>query len=340
MSATITEIAKIASVSIATVSRVLNNSNHPISESTRQRILKLAEELNYQPNLVARSLRLDSTKTIGIIVENMLSPFISTIITGIQETLKPAGYMSFILNTNENPEIEIESIKALNHRQIDGIVFVATWDRSPKMVEGLTGKPYVFVHRHFETYTDNSVLVDERWGAGLAVGHLARLGHQRIAFIAGPQDWDASIFRLQGYREALQANGLPFDPDLIVGGNWEIEGGIQAVEGLLRQNKLPSAIFAANDPLALGAIYALQDHCIRVPEDVAIIGYDDRDFASFVRPSITTVTLPCFEMGVAAADLILKMMKCEIKSSLPVEIRGRLIVRDSCGASLSAESGR
>lgn len=334
MAATITEIAKVAGVSIATVSRVLNKSSHPISEATRQRILKLAEEMDYQPNLVARSLRLDSTNTVGIIVESLLSPFIPPIITGIQETLKPAGYMSFILNTNENPEIEVESINALNHRQIDGIIFVATWDRSPTLVEGLTGKPYVFVHRHFETYTQNSVLVDERWGAGLAVRHLAELGHQRIAFIAGPQDWDASIFRLQGYQEALQAAGLPYDARLVVDGSWEIEGGVQAVEELLQRGRLPTAIFAANDPLALGAIYALQDHCIRVPEDVAVVGYDDREFASLVRPAITTITLPCFDMGVAAAKLILKMMKGEIKSSKPVQVRGRLITRESCGATL------
>lgn len=331
MSVTITEIAKAAGVSIATVSRVLNNSRHPISEATRQRILKLAQDLDYQPNLVARSLRLDSSTTVGIIVESLLSPFVPTIITGIQETLKPAGYMSFILNTNEDPEIEVESINALHNRQIDGIIFVATWDRSPNMVEGLTGKPYVFVHRHFETYTQNSVLVDERWGAGLAVRHLAGLGHKQIAFISGPQDWDASIFRLQGYRTALQDAGIPYDPDLVISANWEVEGGIQAVEELLEKKKLPTAIFAANDPLALGAIHALQDHGICVPDDVAIVGYDDREFASYVWPAITTVSLPCFDMGVAAARLILQMIKGEIKSTEPVEIRGRLIVRDSCG---------
>ena len=228
----------------------------------------------------------------------------------------------------------MESINVLNHRQIDGIIFVATWDRSPTLVDGLTGKPYVFVHRHFEIYTENSVLVDECWGAGLAVRHLVELGHQRIAFIAGPQDWDASIFRLQGYKLALQAAGLPYDPELVVGGDWEVESGVQAVEDLLRLGELPTAIFAANDPLALGAIYALQDHGYRVPEDVAVIGYDDREFASLVRPSISTITLPCFEMGVAAARLILQMMKGEIKTSKPVEVRGRLITRESCGATL------
>jgi LacI family transcriptional regulator len=335
MPVTITEIAKAAGISIATVSRVLNNSSHPVSEATRLRILRLASELDYQPNLVARSLRTDTTTTVGIIVESMLSPFIPLIITGIQETLKPAGYMSFILNTNENPEIEMESIQALHHRQIDGIIFVATWDRAPKMVEGVTGKPYVFVHRHFETYTENSILVDERYGAEQAIRHLAELGHRRIAFIAGPQDWDAAIFRLQGYRETMLSLGFSYDPDLVVESSWEVEGGMKAVEELLRRGPLPTAIFASNDPLALGVIYGLQDHGFRVPEDIAVVGYDDREFASLVRPSITTVTLPSREMGVSAANLILRMIKGEIKISKPVEVRGRLIVRQSCGASLN-----
>ena len=334
MPATITEIAKIAGVSIATVSRVLNHSSHPISEQTRQRILKLAEELDYQPNLVARSLRIDSTHTVGIIVESMLSPFIPPIISGIQDTLKPAGYLSFVLNTYEDPKIELESIKALNNRQIDGILFVATWDRTPKLVEEMTSKPHIFVHRHFDSYCDNSVLVDERWGARLAVSHLAGLGHRRITLINGPADWDASIYRLAGYREELQARRLVEEPGQVIESSWEFEGGREAAETLLRSGNLPTAIFAANDLLALGAIYALQDRGIRVPQDVAVVGYDDRDFSGFVRPAITTVSLPCHEMGENAARLLLQMMGGEIKSTGPCQVRGRLIVRDSCGASL------
>jgi LacI family transcriptional regulator len=335
MPATLSEIAKVAGVSVATVSRVLNNSDHPISEKTRHRIIKLAQELNYQPNMLARSLRLDSSSTVGIIVESMLSPFIPPIISGIQDTLKPAGYMSFILNTNDDPNIEIESIGALNNRQIDGILFVATWDRSPKVVEEMTAKPYVFVHRHFESYSENSVVVDERWGARLAVSHLANLGHQRIAIITGPEDWDASIYRIKGYQDELQARGLLFDRDLVIHGNWEVNGGRKAVEQLVRTGNIPSAIFAGNDLMAIGAIYALQDHGLRIPEDVAVVGYDDRAFTSFVRPAITTITLPCYDMGVASALLLLQMIKGEIKNSKPVEVRGRLIVRESCGAGVS-----
>jgi LacI family transcriptional regulator len=335
MPATLTEIAKVAGVSVATVSRVLNNVDHPINEKTRQRILKLAKELNYQPNLVARSLRIDSTNTVGIIIESMMSPFIPPIVSGIQDTLKPAGYLSFILNTNDDPNIEIESLNMLNNRQIDGILFVATWDRSPKMVEQMTTKPHVFIHRHFDSYADNCVAVDERWGARLAVSHLANLGHQRIAFINGDADWDASIYRLKGYQEELKSRGIPYDPDLVTNQGWESEHGRSGIETLFNRGASFSAVFASNDLLAMGAIHALQDRGLLVPQDIAVIGYDDRAFSSFVRPAISTVTLPAYEMGEEAASLLLRMMKGEITSSKAVEVRGRLLVRESCGASLS-----
>jgi len=335
MPATLTEIAKVAGVSIATVSRVLNHVDHPISEKTRQRILKLAAELNYQPNLVARSLRIDSTSTVGIIVESMTSPFIPPIISGIQNVLKPAGYLSFILNTNDDPDIEIESIHMLNNRQIDGILFVAIWDRSPKMVEQMTTKPHVFIHRHFDSYADNCVAVDERWGARLAVSHLANLGHQRIAFINGAPDWDASIFRLKGYQEELKSRGIPYDPDLVTHQGWEPEHGQSGIDLLFSKGVSFSALFAGNDLIAMGAIHALQDRGLRVPQDIAVIGYDDRAFTSFVRPAISTVTLPAYEMGEASARLLLSMMKGELKSSKAVEVRGRLLVRESCGAGLT-----
>lgn len=334
MPATLTEIAKVAGVSIATVSRVLNKVDHPISEKTRQRILKLAAELNYQPNLVARSLRIDSTNTVGIIVESVTSPFIPPILNGIQDTLKPAGYLSFILNTNDDPDIEIESINMLNNRQIDGILFVAIWDRSPEMVEQMTTKPHIFIHRHFDSYADNCVAVDERWGARLAVSHLANLGHRRIAFINGPADWDAAIYRHKGYQEELKARGLPYDPHLVTGGGWEYEDGRRGVELFLEKGMSFSAVFAGNDLIAMGAIHALQDRGLRVPQDVAVVGYDNREFTGFARPSISTVVLPAYEMGQASARILLSMMKGELKSSKVVKVRGQLLVRESCGASL------
>jgi DNA-binding LacI/PurR family transcriptional regulator len=332
MTITVSELARKAGVSTATVSRALTNSDHPMNESTRQRILELAREAGYQPNQVARSLRTNSTKTIGILVENIQSPFIAPIIRGIQDTLKPAGYLGLIVNTDWDERVEMESLHLLNNRRIDGIIFVATWHQDTSVLEQMTKRPYVFVHRHFNSHSPNSILSDDRQGARLAVGHLADLGHRRIAYLSGPADWDASRFRLQGYQEELAARGLPYDAQLVNVGSWEVEGGYEAVQQILRLPDPPTAVFAGNDMIALGAIHGAQDMGLQIPRDLAIVGYDDREFTSFFRPSITTVSLPCHEMGVASAELLLKFLEGEIQSSNPIEVPGRLIVRESCGA--------
>jgi DNA-binding LacI/PurR family transcriptional regulator len=332
MTITLTELARKAGVSIATVSRALTNSDHPMNEDTRQRILELAREAGYQPNQVARSLRTSTTKTVGILVENISSPFIAPIIRGIQDTLKPAGYLGLIINTDWDEQVEMESLHILNNRQIDGIIFVATWHRDTSLLEKMTRKPYVFVHRHFNSYSSNSVLADDRDGARKAVGHLADLGHRRIAYLSGPADWDASHFRLQGYREELAARRLPYDEQLVIVGSWEVEGGYQSVRQLLDLAEPPTAVFAGNDMIALGAIQGAQDRGLHVPRDLAVVGYDDREFSSFVRPSISTVSLPCHEMGAASAKSLLTMMAGEIQNSEPIAVSGQLIVRESCGA--------
>jgi len=333
MSITLTELAKKAGVSIATVSRALNDSDHPMSEVTRSRILALAQELGYQPNQIARSLRTSATKTIGILVENISSPFTSPIIRGIQDMLRTEGYLSLIANTDLDEKIEMESLRVLNNRQIDGVIFVATWHHDTTILEEMTQKPYVFVHRHFNSYSNNSVLADDKEGARKAVNHLANLGHRRIAYISGPSDWDASIFRLQGYREVLTQRGLPYVEQLVIESSWEVEDGYHSVQQLLSLPEPPSAVFAGNDALAVGIIQGAQDLGLRVPSDLAVVGYDDREFCSFFRPSITSVYLPSYEMGQKSAEMLIKLIDQEIGHFQPIEIQGNLVIRESCGSS-------
>jgi DNA-binding LacI/PurR family transcriptional regulator len=332
MPVTITEIAKAAGVSLTTVSRALNNADHPMNKDTRERVLQIAKEMGYQPNLVARSLRTDRTYSVGIIVENIQSPFAPSIIRGIQDHLKPEGYSSTIINSDWDPEVETDAILSLNNRKIDGIIFVETWHRSSEAVQMMTTKPFVFVHRLFNGRCSNSVITDEYGGARLAVHHLLDLGHRRIAYINGPKDWDASQRRLMGYKEELADANIRYDRRLVKQGDWEVKGGYLATQALIGMENPPTAIFAANDLMALGAIYALQDKGLRVPQDIAIVGYDNRNFTSFTRPSITTVTLPCYEMGQAAAKLLLNFINDKVKETEPIEILGHLIIRESCGA--------
>ena len=331
MPVSLVDVAKAADVSIATASRVLASSDHPVADETRLRVLKAAEDLGYQPNLVARSLRTDQTYTIGIIVENILSPFIPPIIRGIQDRLEADDYFGIIINAGWDPEVEAQAIQNLGKRHIDGIIFVESCIRSSDKVCELEGKPHVFVHRLFNSLSLNSVVPDDHYGARLATRHLAQLEHRRIAFINGPEGWDATINRMAGYQEELAARGI-FDPVLVERGDWEVQSGYLAAKRLMALKDPPTAIFAGNDLMALGTIYAIQGAGLRVPGDIAVVGYDDRDFSGFVRPAITTITMPCEEMGRASAGALLRLINEETEAIEPILIQGELVVRQSCGA--------
>jgi LacI family transcriptional regulator len=344
MPVTLEQLAKVAGVSVSTASRALNKSKHTVNEETRNRILTLAKQLDYRPNMVARSLKTERTHTIGIIIDDIASPFGPVITRGIQDYLKEYGYFSVLINGDWNPEVEIQAVHDLISRSIDGIIFVESWLREANPTLDLANKPYVFVHRLFGGVHHNSVGVDEHYGAKLAIQHLAKLGHHRIAYINGPRGWYAAEQRLIGYRETLSEYGLPFDPELVLEGNWEIQSAYPAARRFLELKKRPTAIFAANDLMALGAIYAIQEAGLRVPEDIAVVGYDDREIASLSQPTLTTVRLPCYEMGQASAKLLLSLLEkgrespnapksSDVPASPePIKIQGQLIVRESCGA--------
>ncbi len=332
MPVTLHEIARAANCSVSTVSRALNDSEHPVNPATRERILSIASELGYRPNVTARGLKMDRTFTIGLIVYNIASPFTPVLIRGIQEYLKQNDYFSIIISTDWDPELESEAVHQLISRSIDGIIFVESWRDEPSITLDLADKPYVFVYRLFNGSYANSVLVDDQYGARLAVEHLVNLGHRRIAYINGPHDWDASKDRLAGYRDVLAEYRIPYDPALVEEGTWEVQSGYPAAKKFLALEDRPTAIFAANDLMALGAIYAVQDAGLSVPEDVAIVGYDDRDFACFTNPTITTVRSPSFEMGKLAAEMLLARLEDQVDIEEPVRVRGELIIRESCGA--------
>jgi len=193
-------------------------------------------------------------------------------------------------------------------------------------------KPHVFVHRLFGSNIRNSVVPDDYYGASLATRHLIELGHQRIGYINGPENWHTCRARLRGYQATLASHGLHFDPGLVRPGDWELESGYAASQSFLERNERPTAIFAANDLMALGAIYAIQDAGLRVPGDIAVVGYDNRNFASTVRPRITTVSMPVIEMGGVAAELLLQQVAQGRKEEEEIKVRGKLFIRETCGA--------
>ena len=331
MSIKLEDIAKETGFSISTVSRVLSNSNYPVSKSIREKVLQTAEMLGYEPNIAARSLRTDRTNTIGIIVDDLLSPFTPPIVRGIQDYLHENGFLSLIVNSDWDPGQEQAAIKTLLSRPVDGIIFVEYSHQTTSDILERSNKPRVFVHRLFGSPIKNSVVPDDYYGASLATDHLIKLGHHHIGYINGPENWHNCRARLRGYQDTLATHHLPFDPSLVQPGDWEMESGYAATKNLLNLTKRPTAIFAANDVMALGAIYAIQDAGMRVPQDLAVVGYDNRNFTKTCRPTITTVSMPVIEMGGVAAELLLRQIAEGRKEEEEIKVKGQLIIRETCG---------
>lgn len=326
------DIARATGLSLPTVSRVLSGSTYPISGETRRRVLQAAEEMGYRPNLAARSLRTKRTNTVGIIVDDIMSAFVPPMVRGIQDRLLLDGFSGLVVNVDWTPEREHAAIADLLGRPVDGIVFVEYSHLAADSLLARSGKPHFFVHRLFGTQVRNSVIPDDRRGAELAVDHLVALGHRRVGLISGPVGWHSARTRVEGYRAALKRHELEQDTTLVEYGDWEVESGYAAARRLLDGAQRPTALFCANDLMALGAVYAAQDAGLAVPGDLAVVGYDNRDFAAIVRPPLTTVSMPVYEMGRTAADLLLRQI---LYGELPfdeVKVLGELLVRETCGA--------
>ncbi len=339
MAVTLAQIAKKANVSVSTISRALSNKNYPLKEETRRRILQLAEEMGYQPNLIARSLQTSRSHLVGVLVDRMQSPFSAATVQGIQDGLRSAGYSISIAYSNRDQSLAIEAINSFYSRQVDGIVILNSWLHTYNdPILALQNRPFVFVNRLFGACKQNCVGPGDRYGACLATQHLIDLGHRRIGYINGAETWLEAQDRASGYRDTLSKNNLPVDETLIQQGDWGVDSGYQAAQQLLSLQERPTAIFAANDIMALGAIYAIQEAGLRIPIDIALVGYDDRDFASWIKPALTTIRMPAYEMGQAAARLLLQQFNGQ-KPEDASQIPGELVIRDSCGAKLRAFPG-
>ncbi len=332
MSITLEDISKATGFSPATVSRVLSNSRYPVNAATRQRILEVAQTLGYRPNLSARSLRTDRTHTVGVLVDDIMSPFVPPIVRGIQDHLMQYGFSCLIVNSDWSPDFEYAAIENLLSHSVDGIIFVEYSHLAVHEALEQSQKPHLFVHRLFGGAVKNSIVPDDYHGATLAMRHLIDLGHRRVGYISGPENWHTSRGRLAGYRDELARQGITFDPVLVQPGDWEFDAGYAGARRLLELAERPTAVFATNDVMALGAIYGLQDAGLAVPADIGVVGYDNRDFTKIFRPQITTVSLPAYEMGRTAAERLLTQITHGKSDFEEIKITGQLYVRESCGA--------
>lgn len=336
-SLTLEEIAKLARVSRSTVSRVINDQPN-VREPVRERVWQVIRETGYQPHAAARSLVTRRTRIVGVIIPEAITtlftdPFFLYLLSGITKACNSQGYqlMLSLFNGPAGPEEMYRRVVGGGH--VDGMVVASTRMDDPLIGRLLDdGVPSVMVGRHPDErvrYVD----VDNLSGARMAVDHLARLGHRHIGTITGRLDMPSAADRLEGYRLAMEAHRLPVDDALIVEGDFTEESGMAAARRLL---SLPvTAIFAASDVMAVGALKVIRETDLRVPRDVALVGFDDIPIAAALQPALTTVRQPIEQMGSMAASLLLSLLESPPEERPPAQrlvLPAKLVVRESCGA--------
>lgn len=338
MPTTLEDIARALKVSKMTVSRAINN--HPeISVATRARILAVAQKMNYRPNQFARALTTSRSFLIGIVVPDLMHSYFSEICRGVESQARPAGYQNLICNTDEDPRKEMDEIEALLTRTDGLIVASALTENEIKFYRQLLkdGARIVLIDRLLSGVKCSAVITDDVQVGLLATQHLIALGHKEIGHLRGTNA-STSLNRFQGYDQALRDAGLRSKRDMVRECGFTEGDGYAAMKEWIGAGHLPSAVFAANDPAAIGAIAALHDAGIRVPDDVAIVGAGKIHYGDMLRVPLTTVAWSTAEMGQTAASLLLDAIDERSKVvNRKIVVKPQLVIRHSCGALKNGE---
>ena len=329
--ATIVDVARRARVSPSTVSHVVNGTRF-VSADARARVQRAIDALGYRPNGLARSLRRGQSRTLGLILPDSANPFFAEIGREIETSAFERGYSVVLCNTENDREKERLYVNVLVRNQVDGIILVATGNRSNLLQSLLPGKlPLVILDREASSPGLDSVIADHFSGGLLATHHLASLGHRRIGCIAGPSRLSSSEQRVRGYRKALERSGLCVEEDLIRQGDFHPQSAWSAARTLLSLPRPPTAIFACNDLMAFGVLRAADELGRRVPRDLAVVGYDDIELSRYSIPPLTTVVQPKREMAQEALRLLTRRIGAGSRKPerrlLPVSLE----VRQTCG---------
>ena len=300
------DVAEQAGVSVTTVSHVINNSR-PVNPETRNRVEQAMQDLGYQPNVLARSLRRGKTNTIGVILPDNANPYFADVVRGIEDKSFAQGYSVILCNSDNDLAKEGLYTNVLVEKQVDGIIFVAA-GLSAENIHNLQkrGVPSVLVDRQVPGVQLDSVFADNQAGGFLATKHLIDLGHTSIACISGPQGVRSSSERIAGYRQALEAAGIQYNPDLVLEGDFQYQSGYDAAKFLAEQVSKLTAIFACNDLMAIGTYRFAHENQLRIPLDISIIGFDATVLQSAPPPPLTTVRQSKQKMGSRAAELLME----------------------------------
>jgi LacI family transcriptional regulator len=334
MGVTLKDVAREAQVSTATVSRVINGHGN-VSEATRQRILGVAERLRYVPDSGARSLSTGLTHTIGVLLPDLYGEFFSEIIRGIDQAARGRGLHLLLSGVHGSAGEAALAIRALRGR-VDGLLIMSPYADAAFLAEhSAADTPAVLMNTPVRGYGQSAFCVDNRGGARAMVSHLAAVGHRRIAFISGPENNFDATERLAGYREALCELGLEAG-ERVLPGDFSEESGYRAAQSLLARQggrEWPDAVFAANDMMALGSLFAFNEASVSVPTDIALAGVDDIPMARFVSPPLTTVRVRMAELGARALERLADAIEAPDSAPTTTEtVPAELVVRASCGA--------
>jgi LacI family transcriptional regulator len=328
---TVKEVAKRAGVSTATVSRALSGSAG-VREPRRSQILEAARSLSYLPNRAARDLRVRSSRAVGVLIPDIENPFFTSLVCGIEDVLGKTDYSLLLASYNEDPDQERRRLEVFRADGVRGLIFAASRAPSALYAElGKAGMALVAVSRGIARSHIDQVTVANHEGAHSATSHLIQLGHKRIAIINGPLAIPTARDRQAGYEDALREAGVTVDEKLVVHGDFRQSAGYAAMRQLLELDAPPTAVFTGSNLLTLGALQAIHERHLAIPDDMAIVGFDEMPWAMSLRPPLTTVEQPAFDVGRTAAELLLARVR---EPSLPrrqVVLDTRLIVRSSCG---------
>lgn len=330
---TIYDLARKLNISIATVSRALKD-DPVVSKKTKKKIADLAEEMGYRSNHFARNLRNQRTNTIGVIVPRLNSYFMSTVIAGIESVANKEGYNLIISQSSESFEKEMASAKTMFNNRVDGLLVSLAYD-----TEDLTHFdsffkrkiPLIFFDRVVEHENCTNILIDNRKAAYEATAHLIKQGCKKIVHITATPKRNVYVDRLQGYKQALADNDISFQDDYVIISNLSQEAGVVAADQILKMDPLPDAVFVANDNCAVGCMLAIKQAGIKIPQDMAFVGFNNDPVSKVIEPNLTTINYPGYEMGeVAARNLINHLSgKATIRSTNTIILRSELIIRDS-----------
>jgi LacI family transcriptional regulator len=327
---TILHIAERANVSPSTVSRVLNGSAR-VRQSKREAVEKAVSELNYLPNFFAKSLASGHSTTIGVVTQNVGSPFYDAILLGILQGLEQTRFSPIFADGRWQQAFEWQMIETLVDRRVDGLIVLGGLSTDEQFEAIAQQTPLILIARPLDKFRKQCILVDNFEGAYLATQHLISLGHRKILHLttssADKVATDDVGMRFAGYKQALSDAGVPFDPGLVLEGNLMQQSGMLAVERLLKGGRPFTAIFSANDQMAFGARLALFRRGLRVPEDISLVGFDDHPFSSYMIPPLTTVRQPANEMGLRATAAIIDLI--ENKPLEQILLKPELILRES-----------